>query len=290
MKTKLLCALLCLLLLAACGGKTESGPASEMPAGSVPASAPPLGPASEIQSAQAMVKLVVPEGYTLPKIGMALEEMGICTTEEWIAAAQNGDFSDYALVAQQPANENRCYTLEGYLFPATYEFLPDATPEDIIRRMLQATEQRLTADLRAQIAAGGYTVDEVLTLASVIEKEAYGVEVMAAISSVLHNRLNAGWKLECDVTISYVMNVIAPFVENGQARYAEYYNTYKCPALPAGAICNPGMAAIQAAIAPADTNYFFFVTDSENNFYFSETLEQHEAYIEAIKNGELPAG
>lgn len=96
------------------------------------------------------------------------------------------------------------------------------------------------------------------------------------ISSVLHNRLNAGWKLECDVTINYVNGVLGLYLEDGVERYKYYYNTYRCDALPAGAICNPGMAALQAALNPATTDYFFFLTDADDNYYYGRNEAEHE--------------
>lgn len=223
--------------------------------------------------------LTIPEGYTLARIGMTLEEMDVCTADEFIAASQEGDFSDYPLVAEQAENPNRCFKLEGYLFPDTYDIYYSNTPDEIIRRLLDHTEQIINSDLRAEIAASGYTVDEILAMASIIEKESFGEEHMANISSVLHNRLDINMRLQCDVTITYVEGAIKPFISGDKDRYNSYYNTFKCPALPAGPICNPGIAAIKAALRPADTNYFYFVTDSEKNYLFAETWEDHEANV-----------
>lgn len=224
-------------------------------------------------------RLTIPEGYTLARVGMTLEDLGVCTVDEFIAAAQDGDFSGYSLIAQQEANPNRCFTLEGYLFPDTYDIYYSNTPDEIIRRLLDHTEQAISVDLRAEIAASGYSIDEILTMASIIEKEAFGEEHMANISSVIHNRLDIGMQVQCDVTITYVEGAIKPFITGDKDRYNSYYNTFKCPALPAGAICNPGLAAIKAALRPADTDYFFFVTDSDKKYYFAETWEEHEANV-----------
>ena len=231
-------------------------------------------------------KLVVPEGYTLARIGMRLEEMDVCTTADFILAAQMTDFSDFPLIAAQEENPNRCYKLEGYLFPDTYEIYAKEKPASIIRRMLENTERKFTEEMRQQISETGYTVDQILSLASIIEKEAYErndvpvPEEMPMVSSVLHNRLEGGNKLECNVTATYVTGAIDAFIDGGKDRYNDYYNTYYAPGLPAGPICNPGIDAINAAIFPAESSYMFFLTDEDKNFYYSETYEEHLVLVE----------
>lgn len=236
-------------------------------------------PQEEASSAPLTQRLSIPEGYTLARVGMTLEEMGICTVQEFIAAAQEGDFSEFPLIAAQEYNENRCFRLEGYLFPDTYEIYTKDSPDAILRRILANTERRISADLREQITGSGYTVDEIITLASIIEKEAFGHAPMADISSAIHNRLDIGMRLQCDVTIIYVEGAIKPFITGDKDRYNEHYNTYKCRALPAGAICNPSLAAIQAALAPSDTDYLFFVTDKDKNYYFNATWAAHDKKV-----------
>lgn len=238
---------------------------------SIPATSATASAAPQLST----VSFLVPEGYTLPKIGMKLEELGFCTAAEWIETTQTMDVSAYPLAAAVPASQERCFRLEGYLFPATYTLQPDYTPADILKLMLNHTEKSITQDVRAQISAQGMTVDEAIRLASIIEKEAYGKTVMPTISSVFHNRLNAGQRLESDVTIIYVEGAIKPFISEDVNRYNSYYNTYKCKGLPAGAICNPGIASIKAAANPESTNYYFFVTDSSKQYYFSETYAEH---------------
>lgn len=233
-----------------------------------------------------ILTLSIPEGYTLARIGMVLEDMEVCTTDEFIAAAQDGDFDSFPLVAAQNPSQERCFRLEGYLFPATYEIYSTDTPDAIIRKILDHTETMISADLRSRIDASGYTIDEILTLASIIEKEAFGHGQMAGISSVLHNRLDAGMQLQCDVTITYVTGAIHPFISGDKDRYNSFYNTYKCKALPAGAICNPGMDAILAALAPAETDYFYFVTDADKNYLYAETGEEHLVNVEKAGIGE----
>lgn len=231
------------------------------------------------------VTFTIPEGYTLARIAMTLEEQGLCTTDAFLEAAQTTDFSSFPLVATQQPDDNRCWVLEGYLFPDTYEVYSTDPPDVIIRKMLDHTEQKITADMRRQIEQSGYTVDEMLTLASIIEKEALGHDEMKRISSVLHNRLDDGMQLQCDVTINYVEGAIKPFIDGDQDRFNDYYNTYKCPALPAGAICNPGMDAIVAALNPADTDFYYFVTDADQKYYYASTFSEHEENVAAAGIG-----
>lgn len=223
--------------------------------------------------------LTIPEGTTLAKIGMILEEKEICTAQEFIAASQETDYSKFPLIAAQQKNPNRCFKLEGYLFPDTYEIYTTESPQVIIERILAHTEKKISDQMRAQIANSGYSIDEIITMASIIEKEAFGHEQMPMISSVLHNRLKAGMQLQCDVSIVYVEGAIKPFISGDQNRYNSHYNTYKCPALPAGAICNPGYDAIMAALNPAESSYIYFLTDKEKNYYYAETWEEHQQNI-----------
>lgn len=226
------------------------------------------------------VKVTIPEGYTLARIGMTLKDLGICTTEEFIKAATEGDYSEFPLVNAIPDNPEKCFKLEGYLYPDTYQFFKNAAPEDIIRTMLRNTESKISEELRLKIKNTGYTIDEIIILASIIEKEAFTLESMGLISSVLHNRLDIGMRLQCDVTIKYVEGAIKPFIPAEiENKYNSFYNTYKCDALPAGAICNPGINAIKSAAQPAESDYLFFVTDKDLNYYFSADFEEHKVNV-----------
>jgi uncharacterized YceG family protein len=115
----------------------------------------------------------------------------------------------------------------------------------------------------------GYSINQILTVASMIEKETADPQLMPNIASVIYNRLNIGMKLQFDSTINYVERYIKPNISGDIDRYNSYYNTYKCAALPEGPICNPGRAAIQAALNPAVTDYLYFYSDSEGKYHFS---------------------
>lgn len=294
---RLVCSVLLITLLAGCAASpasttTGSSLAASSVVSSSGASSPEASSLSDLTSTSlpdsslvqpASVKIVIPEGYTLARIGITLEEAGICTAKEFIEAAQTDDFTNYTLIAAQAPNPNRCFTLEGYLFPDTYIFPSDVSVNTVIRTMLNNTEKQIPESLRSEIAAQGYTVDEILTLASIIEKEAFGAAEMNNISGVLHNRLKSGTKLECDVSIKYVEGAIKPFIEGDKDRYNSYYNTYKCAALPAGAICNPGKAAILAALNPTESDYMFFFTDKDKKYHYNVTYEEHQSEYDALK-------
>ena len=281
--------LLCLLLTACFGEPNEASSASSVPSESALASSA-MDASSDSSADQSDLPasskapltqtITIPEGYTLARIAMLLEEKGFCTVEEFITASQEGDFSEFPIAVAMQAVQESCFKLEGVLFPDTYEVYTGESPDAIIRRMLAHTEQTLTETLRADIAKSPYSIPEIFTLASIIEKEAYGAAEMNNISSVLHNRLDSGMKLQCDVTINYVEGAIKPFIDGDKDRFNSLYNTYKCPALPAGPICNPGLDAIKAAISPADTDYLFFLTDKNKNFLYAATYEVH---LENIK-------
>jgi UPF0755 protein len=122
-------------------------------------------------------------------------------------------------------------------------------------------------------------MDEIITLASIVQSEAGYPNENKKVSSVLHNRIESPYygRLQCDVTIKYVNDYVSvsPYLEGDTERYKELYNTYKCDGLPAGAICNPGENCIVAALYPEETNYYFFVTDKDWNYYYNETYEKH---------------
>ena len=296
---KIICCLLILLLLAGCSINNQDLLITQSEAG---ANADELignfneglnkSEKSKTENSEAeieILRLTVPEGYTLARIGLRLEEMGVCTAEEFIAAAQTTDFSDYRLFNLPKPDTNRCFVLEGYLFPATYEIYSNDSPEAVIRRMLNHFEQVITPEILILVEQSGYTLDEILAIASIIEKEAFGKEVMPMISSVIYNRLEIGMRLQCDVTIKYVEGAIKPFITGDKNRYNEDYNTFKCKAIPAGAICNPGIQAIAAALKPADSDYFFFVTDDDKAYHFSETYEEHLVKIANIEKAKVVA-
>jgi UPF0755 protein len=230
-----------------------------------------LPKATTVTNISATVKVTIPEGYSAAQVFDLLVKKGVCPkTDVLYDALNNYDFSKYSLVKELTENENRCFRLEGYLFPDTYEFYRLSKPEDVIGKFLRNTEAKITEEDRSKAESMGYSVDDILTIASLIEKEAGDPQIMPNIASVIYNRLNIKMKLGLDASIYYVERYVKPYISGDINRYNSYYNTYKCSALPAGPICNPGKEAIQAALNPADTSYLFFYSDEEGNYHFSE--------------------
>ena len=196
-------------------------------------------------------------------------------------------FKDYYYIADvlnSPNVSQRKYVLEGYLAPDTYEVYVTATAEDILRKLLSQTEAVFPAEMQERAEGMGMTMDQALTLASMIEKEA-GAGDFAKVSAVFHNRLKAGMKLESDVTIHYVSGVRKMALEGSDLTVSSPYNTYVNAGLPLGPICNPSAAAIQAALYPDETyiaeNYRYFCAKNPESgeLYFSRSLEEHEQAV-----------
>ncbi len=227
------------------------------------------------------VTITFVEGETLQEIAAKLEENEVCDAEEFIETADTVEFG-YEFEQRIPDNEKRFHKLEGYLFPDTYEFYVGEDPEMVIRRFLDNFESKITPELEARMQEMNLTLDETITLASIIQKEASGEDNMYQVSSVFHNRLEPGSGfdyLQSDVTVFYVEDDIYQQLGIQDESYMEAYSTYDIAGLPVGPICNPGLAVIEAALYPADTNYYFFVTDSQGNYYYATTAEEHYANV-----------
>lgn len=233
-------------------------------------------PSQATSSRSTTAFVTVTEGMTMAEVFKLLEENDVCKADKLWKTAASYDYTYYPLVDAIAPNEHRCFLLEGYLYPDTYEFYYGMKPQDVIGRFLRNAEAKWTDELRRQAEDSGYSVDQILTIASIIEKECGVKSEMRHVSSVLHNRLSSGMKLQCDVTINYVEKSIKPYIDGDINRYNQYYNTYKCPALPAGPICNPGMDAIKAAINPLDTDDLYFAANKDGVYAYAETFEQHQ--------------
>ena len=196
-------------------------------------------------------------------------------------------FKDYYYIADVLGSGNaasRKYVLEGYLAPNTYEVYTSATEEEIIRKLLSQTEAVFPEEYQEQAEALGMTMDQILTMASMIEKEAKESD-FTRVSAVFHNRLRAGMKLESDVTIHYITGVRRMSLSEADLGATNPYNTYLYRGLPPGPICNPSPAAIRAALYPdsamvAEKYLYFCAKEPESGeLYFSRTLEEHERAV-----------
>ena len=228
-------------------------------------------------------------GWTLEEFAAKLVENGVLdSADEFLALCRSGEkFSDFYYVADVRSTPNaaqRKYMLEGYLAPNTYEIYTSATAEDIIRKLLSQTERAFPADYQDYADQLGYTMDEIITLASMIEKEAKNSD-FAKVSAVFHNRLKQGMKLQSDVTIHYVTGVRKMSLDNSDLATHSLYNTYENKGLPLGPICAPSVEAINAALFPDEAyvaeNYLYFCAkDPESGeLYFSKTLQEHEQAV-----------
>lgn len=229
-------------------------------------------------------------GWTIEDFADYLVSSGVLEdSTEFLSLCRTGTaFSDYYYIADVLSTSNvnqRRYVLEGYLSPNTYEVYMTATAEDIIRRLLSQTERTFPADYQDRAVELGYTMDEMLTLASIIEKEAKSQD-FAKVSAVFHNRLDAKMKLQSDVTIHYVTGVRKMALDSNDLSLANAYNTYVISGLPIGPICAPSQEAILAALYPDETfraeKYLYFCAkDPESGeLHFSRTLKEHEQAVE----------
>ena len=228
-------------------------------------------------------------GWTIEEFAAKLVEDGVLAdSAEFLELCRTGEkFSEYYYIADVRSTRNaaqRKYALEGYLAPDTYEVYVTATPEDIIRRLLSQTDRVYPAELQERAAKIGMTMDEVITLASLIQKEAKDND-FAKTSAVFHNRLKKGMKLQSDVTIHYVTGLRKMNLTNNDLALNSPYNTYQVSGLPLGPICNPSEAAIWAALYPDEEyvaeNYLYFCAkDPESGeLHFSRTLQEHEQAV-----------
>lgn len=223
----------------------------------------------------ATVKVTFPEGFEFRQIVDRLESEGLIDRDEFIEAASTHVF-DYPFLKDLPERENR---LEGYLFPDTYLFHKEITPDEIITAMLNRFDEIYTAEYEQRAQELRLTTDEVVTLASIIEREAVGDGDRKDVSSVFHNRLDSSEYpyLQSCATVQYILQERKPVLSEQDTRIDSPYNTYINRGLPVGPIASPGKASIEAALYPNDTDYLFFVLGKDGKHIFSQTYEQHLA-------------
>jgi len=224
------------------------------------------------------VRFTIPEGYSVEMIGMRLEEQGLCTAEEFYAAANRKDYS-YEFLSSIPEDAGH-YALQGFLFPDTYEVYVGASAEDIVKKMLDGFEAHQSLLLDTNDLSKGYSIYELVTIASIVEREAKLDEERPTIAGVVCNRLSQGMKLQMCPTVLYI--ITDGKYDVGQVLYSDLevddpYNTYYYEGLPKGPICSPGAASLEAAAQPESHTYLFYHTDDETkgNHIFTETYEEH---------------
>ena len=272
----ILCLALCLSILCACAGNNnpveETTSTTEITTTAIPT-----------------VRVTFPEGFTAVQIAEKLEEKGVCSAKAFLALVTDDEYLStltYRFVKGIESPSDRPFNLEGYIFPDTYEFYKGESAERALKRFLDNTEAKLTDEFYMRAEELGYTMDEIIALAAIVQEEATTATEMGKVSSVVHNRIvSPGYgKIQCDVTIHYINDYVtdSPYIAGDTEKYKELYNTYKCVGLPEGAITNPGLDAIKSALYPEDTDYFFFVTDEDWNYYYAETYAEHKKNCAAV--------
>lgn len=222
------------------------------------------------------ISVTILEGWSIKDIAQHLERKGIFSQEEFIEASLKE--YDYDFLADRPQGRG----LEGYLFPDTYRIFVDSSAQDLIKRMLDNFDRKLSPELREEIASQGKTIFEIINLAALVEKEApidyrSGDNKDAKIvAGVFLNRLNSGQALQSCATLAYVLGEVKPIYSESDTRVDSLYNTYLHRGLPFGPIANPGLLAIEAAIYPTKTNYNFFLTPlGTKNMIYSVSYQEH---------------
>ena len=235
------------------------------------------------------VSVTIPEGKRAEEVAALLEERGLAQAEEFLRLVRSGT-SDYDFLADRP--EGAPSSLEGYLFPETYRIPADYDAGGILDLMLTTFGERFSLEMRQAAAEKGMTIHEVVTLASVVEREAVVPEERPIIASVYLNRLEQDMYLQSDPTVQYALGYQEdadqwwkiPMSLEEDVLVDSPYNTYMYPGLPPGPICSPGLASIQAVLEPADTTYLFFFSKFNGSHAFAETYEEH------LRNQELYQG
>lgn len=221
-------------------------------------------------------RVTIPEGFTIQQIAARLEEKGITESEPLARMAGAG--------AREFDIDSPTGSLEGYLFPDTYEFALGSDPEVVIRKMLSVLDQRITEPLAEDIAAGNRSLHEILTIASLVEREARVAGERELVASVIYNRLELNMPLQIDATILYAQGQHKSRVLFEDLKVQSPYNTYTHRGLPPGPIANAGKAAIEAAIRPAETNYLYYVAAPDGSHLFARTFDEHRANIRRVRS------
>ena len=225
-----------------------------------------------------VVRFTIPEGFGIKEIAKRLADEGLVDEQEFLAEAK--DFAPYDYMKKR---SNERYAAEGYLFPDTYEIHSEVTPEAIMKMMAEDFDTRLTPELRQQAAAKNLSIHDLVTLASLVEKEARYDEDRPIIAQVFFKRLQMGMPLQSDTTLQYLMAGPKEDVSIEDTKIDSPYNTYQHMGLPPGPIASPGMKSILAVLNPASTDYLYFVADRQGHNHYSQTYDEHLAIVEQVR-------
>lgn len=239
--------------------------------------------------------LTVPEGFTVEQIAVRLEKQGIMKADDFLEAVKKAA-SSVSFADELPAEDTVYFRLQGYLFPDTYFLDEDTTADGLVSVMLDEFDTKFDSECRRRAEELGMSVGEVLTRASMVEKETEMKDEFPVIAGVINNRLEKKMKLQFDSTVVYGMTdgqygvdrVLYSHLKDDSA-----YNTYKIEGLPPGPICNPGIEAIKAVLWPDENPYLYFMMNTEKNDgsnLFFETYEEHMAAYSTMTHGEETTG
>ncbi|UED70957.1 endolytic transglycosylase MltG [Brevibacillus sp. HD3.3A] len=224
-------------------------------------------------------RFTIPEGWNIEQIAEHLDKEGIVEKAAFLKEVNEGEFPEFAFVAEIPKDKNRKHRLEGYLFPETYEVKKDSTAHDVVSRMLAQFAKEWQPEWNELIKQRGLTMDEVVNLASIVEREVTVDKERPLVAGVYFNRIRDKWPLQADATVQFILGKQRDRLTYDDLKVKSPYNTYTNSGLPPGPIANPGRASLAAVVNPAKHDFFFYVTkkDGTSEHYFSKTLSEHNA-------------
>ena len=232
-----------------------------------------------VQGRVRLYKLTIPEGYNLREIACAAAKAGLVSEDNFIKTAIDSELvHKYGISAE---------TFEGYLFPETYFFSKNITPEKIIYTMIKKFRAVFTTSFKNRARELGFSPHQIVTLASIIEKETGASFERPLISSVFHNRLKKKMRLASDPTVIYGIAEFDGNLTKKDLLTTTPYNTYRIKGLPPGPISNPGFKSIKAALYPADTHFFYFVSKKDNTHEFSTNIMDHNRAVRKYQLGSV---
>ena len=236
---------------------------------------------------KAAVEVTFPEGINIYEAASILEENGVCSASDFVFYFNSGGYG-FSFEEKLPTDTTlKLNRMEGYVFPDTYFFYQDMDPVQVCQKIYLNFENKMTEDRIQKMNQLGLSLDELITLSSIVQREAATTDTMSLVASVFWNRLrnpDVFPKLQSDPTSNYSNDVVSRHLEVYDKNIIDAYDTYQSPGLPPGAICNPGIEAIDAVLSDVKTNYFYFIANIHTGrTEFSETLEEHEAYQAEIE-------
>jgi UPF0755 protein len=238
----------------------------------IPAGGSTVAVLTQIESGRVRQHPVLhPEGGTLGELAAALEHARLARAEDVLRAA-----ADPAFLRAHGIEAN---SAEGYAFPDTYNLVRGMTADQILGRMVQRMQQKLTPELRARAQARSLSVHALLTLASIVEREAVAPEERPVIAAVFWNRLRVGMPLQADPTVQYAVGKERRTLTRADLQFDHPYNTYTRAGLPPGPIASPGVASVEATLEPARVPHLYFVKKDDQRHHFSSSLEEHNQAV-----------